>query len=295
MAQLKRTASDTEPSTSFGHDDAGDGPTAPGVVAEGGPKVSLRRITPPELVSLRLGCPQVILGFDVETHDWKESPRVTRTGKFHWFTRTHSSVMDYSRMVELGWTFGSVGQNTTLTKKSKRVIPEGWTVSSKAFEFHNISTEDAQAGERLEDVLKEFLTDVRHVCAQGGRICAHNFEFDAGIVLAELTRCGFEDLQTEWLETGRNNGYCTMNPDVGRWIWQCLGYEVGPPSAKHTKGLAPLVRIFAPERIDLYNNIKLHSAIIDAEASKVLYEAYLNHARDTAFVEEYDDTQPFEC
>ena len=254
----------------------------------------LRHLAPPELVKLRLGAPTIILGFDVETHDWNNTPRVSRTGEFHWFTRTHSTAITFPRIVELGWAFGSTTPGAPLTKKSKRVIPDGWAVSQKAFDFHKISTEDAQKGERLQDVMKEFLEDVRQVCGQGGRICAHHFEFDAGVVQEELIRCGLEDLRKEWVETARAKGYCTMNPAVGRWIWQCMGRETGPVDARHTKGLSVLLRILAPDREDLFKDINRHVAIVDAEGTRLVYAALLQRADPKNAVEADDDTQPYD-
>ena len=248
-------------------------------------KEPLRMLKPPELVKMRLGTPTAILGFDVETHDWIHENKVARIGDFHWFTKTNSAVIKRSRIVELGWVYAEPGAQ--LSKKTKRVIPNGWTVSQQAYDFHKISTEDAQKGEPLQDILSEFLKDVRSICQQGGRICAHNFEFDAGIIWEELGRCGSEDLKDEWFETARTKGYCTMNPEVGRWIWQCMGRGVGALDSKWTKGLHLLLKLLAPHREDLFLT-SCHKAVVDAEGSRLLYMTLLDHALTSD-----DDTQPY--
>ena len=263
------------------------------------PTGTLQKNDAPELVKLRLGSPSKILGFDIETHDWPVIPKRGRTGEFHWFTWKDPVVMKSSRIVEIGWVFGACDPGAQIIKKSMRVVPNDWSVSAKAYAFHHISDEDARKGQNLEQVLCEFMKDVQQICSQGGRVCAHQFEFDAGIVYEELGRCGLQALQKEWGKIARSKGYCTMNPGAGRWIWQCLGREVGPPTAPHTKGLPILLKILVPKREDLYAEDNLHAALNDAEGTRLLYIAFLHLAgievkkniEDVADGD-MDDTQP---
>ena len=69
---------------------------------------------------------------------------------------------------------------------------------------------------------------------------AHQLEFDAGDILNELARCGLPALHDAWKRIACN-GFCTMDYEVGRWVYTCVGKEVGPDSAKHNIGLDRIV------------------------------------------------------
>jgi DNA polymerase III epsilon subunit-like protein len=186
------------------------------------------------------------------------------------------------------------------------VKPSGFLISEKARAFHGISNEEANSnGMDLAAVLKEFMDDVRSVCARSGRVCAHNFEFDSGIILEELQRCGLLELQKEWMTVARNKSYCTMNPNAGRWITECTGADVGPTTKQQALGLDALLKIsgfLGTERsCFLRDKIKRHRAQFDAEISYSVYAALLKHAgvpangTPDAQVREEDDTQEYDA
>ena len=150
-------------------------------------------------------------------------------------------------------------------------------VSSKATAFHKIShAKVVQQGRSLEDALREFMTDVAAACERGARLVAHHHEFDAGVIYLELGRCGLTALQLQWAEIAKA-GYCTMNPDVGRWTLECAGKETGPPTAMHVLGLKSMVILVAPEFLSMIKDH--HDAGADAQMARLIYVALLCRAR----------------
>ena len=127
--------------------------------------------------------------------------------------------------------------------------PIGFQISAKAVAVHSITQEKVESdGIDLAIVLSEFLNDVRDACRRNGRVVAHHLEFDAGIIDREFQRCGLKDLREEWQRVAKN-GYCTMNPELGRWIRMTSGREVGPGTAKHCEGLQAIACITKQLRI----------------------------------------------
>jgi len=241
----------------------------------------LQPLDPPCSVKARLCNPPLIFGFDIETHGWPsdiDDQRKGHIGAFGWYSLAPPALLKYARIVELAWVMGPVASGAPVTKKSARVKPDGFCISSEAFKFHGISNEEAHRGSDLADVLQEFMEDVISVSVKGARLCAHHLEFDAGIISEELTRCGMEELQKHWMGIATNKGYCTMNPDAGRWIWQCLGRDVGPTTTQHVKGLSTLLELLVPERPELRQEKNRHKAIVDAEGTCLIYAALLRHA-----------------
>ena len=278
-------------------------------IAETGSLI-FRRITPPPLVKQQLASPSVILSVDVETHDWMEIAKENKKGhlgQFGWYTMDPPEQLRYQRIVELGWVVGVTEDYEGTLVKTRLVKPSGFRISDKARAFHGISNEEANSnGMDLADVLKEFMDDVRSACARNGRVCAHNFEFDGGIILEELARCGLLELQKEWTNVARNKSYCTMNPNAGRWIAECSGADVGPTTKQHTLGLDALLKIssFLPAERSrfLRDKIKRHRAQFDAEISRLVYATLLKHAglpanvngTPDAQLRDEDDTQEYD-
>ena len=142
------------------------------------------------------------------------------------------------------------------------------------YAFHKISHEQAvQDGNALEDVLREFMADVTHACESGGRVVAHQLEFDAGVIYEELGRCGLDALRDEWACIARK-GYCTMNHVVGRWLLECSGSEVGPPMVHHTLRLDVMLRLLLPQHSAML--AEWHDARADAQMTRLIYVAMLS-------------------
>ena len=132
----------------------------------------------------------------------------------------------------------------------------------------------------LKDVLNEFMKDVIAAFDAGGIIIAHQIEFDGGVIYEELGRCGFTDLQMKWA-TMVKNGFCTMNPSIGRWLLRCNGKEVGPSTVQHTIRLNELAKMILPQQ----HQIKQHNAECDAKLCRSIFIAIVEKVqtqRETA-------------
>ena len=114
----------------------------------------------PRAVLDRLGGPSVIVGFDCETHDWREvAARKGRVGPFGWYTMNDD--VDFARIVQLAWAVGDANVDAEVVVKCALVRPEGYEISSKASAHHHITQQDVlQKGRPLADVLQEFMHDV---------------------------------------------------------------------------------------------------------------------------------------
>ena len=78
----------------------------------------------------------------------------------------------------------------------------------------------------LAAVLREFVSVLQNVCKRdGSRIVAYHLELDAGIIKRELRTSGLDD--SEWSRAARSRGFCTMCPELGRWISHCVGRDAG--------------------------------------------------------------------
>ena len=98
------------------------------------------------------------------------------------------ATLQFARIVQIGWVTGPACIDAPTVHKTYYVEPEGFEVTEKATKFHKISNEILTlSGRPLESVLREFMADVKKVCDNGGKIAAHQIEFDAGIIYEELS------------------------------------------------------------------------------------------------------------
>ena len=87
------------------------------------------------------------------------------------------------QIVQIGWAFGSFSSCDSPVTKSTITKLVNAELSSAATATHVVTKEMILSqGIEIADALAEFLIDLKHVIANKGRICAHNFEFDATIV-----------------------------------------------------------------------------------------------------------------
>ena len=134
--------------------------------------------------------------------------------------------------------------------------PDGFEISEAATKKHGISHSDAVSqGEPLAKCLRELVDDVSTLKLQGGRVCSHKLEFDAGILVQEMNRCGLADLTKLWAEAVKG-GFCSMDPDIGHVVRRQAGlmdYERKTPMR-----LKDMVHLLLPEAQDLLE--RHHSA-----------------------------------
>jgi DNA polymerase III epsilon subunit-like protein len=183
----------------------------------------------------------------------------------------------FARIVQLGWSISKAHVAAAAETKVYLVKPDGFDVTPRATQFHKITHERAQAeGRPLTEVLQEFMCDVKGAYASGGRLVAHQIEFDYRVIYEELGRSRLTTLQEEWKSMGRQ-GYCTMNPIAGRWLLESAGQEVGPPTAKHTLRLGTMLRLLLPDDTGILQ--KKHDAGADAQMTRLVYIALFARSR----------------
>ena len=87
------------------------------------------------------------------------------------------TVLDFARIVQIGWAIGPVDMSTPVIVKTALIQPSDFTIAEKATNHHGISHNYAsQEGRPLQELLKEFMVDVLEAQARGGRLCAHQLE-----------------------------------------------------------------------------------------------------------------------
>ena len=162
------------------------------------------------------------LAFDIETHDLIPYPvgnskvNEQRQGQFGHQCGIDQSMIEPMRIIQLGWCFGRISTNTFVTK-SKLVSPDGFTIADDAVAKHHITNELVRnTGAPLKAVLGEFLHDVVEIIGRGGRLCAHQIEFDAGVIALGMERAGFGSKAEMWSQAAAD-GFCTLNPTVSNW------------------------------------------------------------------------------
>ncbi len=200
-------------------------------------------VPPPPEVKQKLGHSKLIVGVDIETHDWEQrTGNKASTGTFGFYSLCHPDDFQ-ARVVQIGWAVGMYGQKPQV--KERILKPEGFSIAAKAAKYHGICQERAMAeGRSLQEVLDEFMRDVVDVQQRGGRLVVHHLEFDCGIILRELQRVGSK-YQQEWRDIAKR-GLCTMDPNIGRWVRQCLNEDYGSETSKNTMKLSELVSKLMP-------------------------------------------------
>ena len=108
---------------------------------------------------------------------------------------------------------------------------------------------------------------------------SHHLEFDAGIIMHELERCGLQELTRRWT-TIVQNGFCTMDPTIGRWLRVCFGQDCGTERTKNVFGLSELVEKLVEGGVDMLK--KHHDAGADAQMHRLLYINMLDLAKRAA-------------
>lgn len=138
-----------------------------------------RAVPPSTRLLRRLGNPDHVVAFDVETHGWRDKssnkPDKGRVGRFNWYTLKEEEDIRYARIIQLGWVIGPTMNAIPVDAKSILIKPgRDVQVSGEAANFHKITNERlTEQGRPLEDVLREFMADVEAACERGARLVAH--------------------------------------------------------------------------------------------------------------------------
>ena len=127
------------------------------------------------------------------------------------------------RLVQLAWIVTN-SEGDILKKTSRIVYPDGFSIPDEAIRIHGISNGYAcDNGHPLNSVLMDFLSDV----FDAHLIVGHNIEYDLGVVLAEMKRCGIGDCLSE------KSRFCTMKRSVA--ICKSLGFKYPTLEELHIK------------------------------------------------------------
>ena len=111
-----------------------------------------------------------------------------------------SNFRNWPRLVQLAWILTDT-QGKEVERHSHIVRPEGFTIPQRVTKIHGISTELAyNEGDPLDYVLREFLISLSYT----DMLIAHNFDFDHGVIRAELLRNKIPDFLKGY------QTYCTM-------------------------------------------------------------------------------------
>jgi hypothetical protein len=219
------------------------------------------------------------LAFDIETHDWvpksKDGKGRWIDGKYGHACRFIDNDLQQLRISQLGWVVGRFSTNSCIQKEFT-VYPDGFEITSKATLTHGITNEHARCtGKPLKTVLRQFLVDVEGVVQQGGRVCAHQLEFDAGVIALELDRAGLGNQTEMWAQVA-SDGFCTMNPTLSKWSCQAFFDQMGCRyglGRNCSVGLRDMVLALAPTEVALLS--QHHNAGADANLTwKVLRELH---------------------
>ena len=249
-----------------------------------------------DLMSVHLGKPPVdkppdhifdlvpasshILTFDIETHDLVPNSKGSNPewieGRYGHPCRFQPSCLNQLRIVQLGWCVcSSTGQ--MLSEKTQFVYPTDFEITKAAQSKHQITNEQLRrSGKSLRSVLEEFLRDVADVVNMGGAVCAHQIEFDAGVIALEMERAGLANQHDMWAQSV-SNGFCTMNYHVSKWSCRTFfdqfgcDYNLGRIAPI---GLHDMVLALVPEEYKLLQ--RHHDAGEDAKMTMKIVHALQN-------------------
>ena len=192
--------------------------------------------------------------FDIETNNLAPpSEMVWELGDYHHQRRKGNiACVAELRIVQLGWTFGKFGTSNLPITKNRCITPDGFEVFQSATRIHKLTKESlAKNGKDIKLVLDEFKTDLEQVIGAGGRVCAHNIEFDAAVLHAEMVREGMTDEDISMFDIAIYNGFCTFDPGLTGWCcreYLCtISKYQEMPDVDKPVSLKELVRVLDPD------------------------------------------------
>ena len=130
------------------------------------------------------------------------------------------------------------------------------------------------------EALNVFLASAREAFTRGARLVAHQIEFDAGVIAAELQRCGLHKELQLWDRAVRG-GICTMDPSLCNWIRDVSGdVDAKGRSCTGPLGLKDCVRFMVPDSAELRR--QHHTADKDAEMAWLLCKVIVARCAQTS-------------
>ena len=233
-------------------------------------------VPPTPEVLRKLGVEGLAVGVDIDTADWTPKRNPLRKGQFGFYTMSGPEAFE-QRIVQLGWSIRDVAAESSEEHGEIIVQPHDFEISDKAAKFHGVCARRAwEEGIPLDAALERFMDVMQRAHSKGGRVVIHNLEFDAGIIDKELTRAGLERWRPLWHEIARQ-GFCTMDPDVSKWIQMCRGREYDVTQNSHNiMGLTQTVNLLAPafpagNDVNEFRANKIHTAGADARMHCLIY------------------------
>jgi len=157
-------------------------------------------LAPPSPLADKLSRGNMFVAISVEANVKVQGSAVWLDGRFGFKSKVSSDDLEVLNVVEVGWALGDLSQ-------------DGPDVKSYIV---------AKEGKALKEILEELLSDVFAARAAGGRLVAHQIEFDAGIIQHEMRRTGLGHLVDDWAATVKD-GVCTMQPETVHWVRQMVG------------------------------------------------------------------------
>ena len=95
----------------------------------------------------------------------------------------------------------------------------------------------------------------------------------------ELERAGLDELRAVWLNIAKQ-GFCTMSPEVARWVLQNADAEIASATANHLLTLDRMVDFLLPEDSKLL--ARRHRAGVDAKLVFQIFLVLLEWGKATA-------------
>ena len=178
----------------------------------------------------------------------------TARGQFGHFTVNKPWELKYSRVVQLGVVV-SDAEGNILERFEHCISDVPGGCSEKATKYHGITNEQlARDGIPIAEAMRQFGAELRKLDVAGGKLIAHNLDFDAGILVAELERLGDEFAETtELLRRLAKDGVCTLELAQKKFV-----------------GVGKLDTVCEPFGINT-TSVERHTAVYDAKIAATLY------------------------
>ena len=233
---------------------------------------------PPAHILHKLGSANLVIGIDIETHNFVKRRNTRKVGQFGHVCRLHDDDLK-QRIVQIGWAIGDVLPNSYPRRSGSLIVkPRDFAISLQATEHHGITNELAlREGVELRHALEVLLGEVRNVVRQGGVVVAHNAEFDAGIIANELHNAKLDELRDEWSQIARS-AVCTMDEEIMSWAMLSTVGEIEDQTSTNKLtflGLKSAVELLIPKSPYVHELLsKKGNAQSDAQMHRLLYNTY---------------------